>query len=52
MKPNPSEWCPSDELIEMEAQLFPDSFTIREEANAIVALAFRKPPARAPHNQG
>jgi len=40
MKPNPPEWRPSDELIQMEAQLFPDGFTLRDEANAIVAMAW------------
>ena len=44
MKPNPPEWMPSDELIQMEAQLFPDGFTLRDEANAITALAFRNGP--------
>jgi len=41
MKPNPPEWRPSNELIQMEAQLFPAGFTLRDEANAIVAMAFR-----------
>ena len=44
MKPNPPEWMPSEELIQMEAQLFPDGFTLRDEANAITAMAFRKGP--------
>ena len=48
MKPNPPEWRPSDELIQMEAQLFPDGFTLRDEANAIVAMAFRNGPDRRP----
>lgn len=49
MKPNPPEWMPSDKLIGMEAQLFPDGFTIRDEANAIVAMAFRKGPIEDLH---
>ena len=49
MKPNPPEWRPSDELIQMEAQLFPDGFTLRDEANAIVAMAFRNGPIEDLH---
>ena len=49
MKPNPPEWMPSDELIEMEAQQFPDGFTLRDEANAIVAQAFRNGPIEDLH---
>ena len=49
MKPNPPEWMPSDELIQMEAQLFPDGFTLRDEANAISALAFRNGPIEGLH---
>jgi len=49
MKPNVPEWRPSDELIQLEAQLFPDGFTLRDEANAIVALAFRNGPIENLH---
>jgi len=49
MKPNPPEWMPSNELIQMEAQVFPDGFTLRDEANAIVALAFRNGPIEDLH---
>ena len=49
MKPNPPEWMPSDELIQMEAQLFPDGFTLRDEANAITAMAFRNGPIEDLH---
>ena len=49
MKPNPPEWMPSDELVEMEAQLFPGGFTLRDEANAIVAMAFRNGPIEDLH---
>jgi hypothetical protein len=49
MKPNPSEWRPSDELIELEARVFPDGFTLRDEANAIVAMAFRNGPIEDLH---
>ena len=49
MKPNPPEWMPSEELIEMEAQQFPGGFTLRDEANAIVAMAFRNGPIEDLH---
>jgi len=49
MKPNPPDWRPSDDLIQMEAQLFPDGFTLRDEANAIVAMAFRNGPIEDLH---
>ncbi len=49
MKPNPPEWMPSNELVEMEAKLFPDGFTLRDEANAIVANAFRNGPIEDLH---
>ena len=49
MKPNPPEWRPSDELIKMEVQLFPEGFTLRDEANAIVAMAFRNGPLEDLH---
>ena len=49
MKPNPPEWMPSDELISMEAQQFPGGFTLRDEANAIVAQAFRNGPIEDLH---
>ena len=41
IRPSPPEWQPSDELTQMEAQLFPGGFTLRDEANVIVAMAFR-----------
>jgi len=40
VKLSPPEWRPSDELIQMETQLFPDGFTLLNEANAIVAMAW------------
>ena len=49
MKPNPPEWIPSDELIELEARVFPEGFTVRDEANAIVAMAFRNGPIEDLH---
>ena len=49
MKPNPPEWRPSNELIQMESQLFPDGFTLRDEANSIVAMAFRNGPIEDLH---
>ena len=49
IKPNPPEWMPSNELIEMEARVFPDGFTLRDEANAIVAMAFRNGPIEDLH---
>jgi len=49
MKPNPPEWMPSDELIQLEARVFPDGFTLRDEANAIVAMAFRIRPIEELH---
>ncbi len=49
MKPNPPEWTPSNELSEMEAQQFPEPFTLRDEANAIVAMAFRNGPIEDLH---
>ena len=56
MKPNPPEWRPSDELMQLEARVFPDGFTLRDEANAIVAMAFRQqtpvgPPSLRPQEQ-
>jgi len=36
MKSNPPKWRPSDKLIQLEVQLFPDSFTLRDEANAML----------------
>ncbi|MFH1921230.1 MAG: hypothetical protein ABIP48_15290 [Planctomycetota bacterium] len=33
----------------MESQLFPDGFTLRDEANAIVAMAFRNGPIEDLH---
>jgi len=44
-KPNPPERQPSDELI----QMFPDGFTLRDEANAIVAMCFRNGPIEDLH---
>jgi hypothetical protein len=49
IKPNPPEWRPSDELIQMAAQLFPGGFTLRDEANAVVAMAFRNGPIEDLH---
>jgi hypothetical protein len=49
MKPTPPEWRRSDELTQLEAQLFPNGFTLRDEANAIVALAFRNGPIEDLH---
>ncbi len=49
MKPNPPEWRPSDELVQLEASVFPDGFTLRDEANAIVAMAFRNGPIEDLH---
>jgi len=49
LKPNPPEWMPSQELIQMESQLFPDGFTLRDEANAIVAMALRNGPIEDLH---
>ena len=49
MKPNPPEWRPSNEVTQMEAQLFPDGFALRDEANAIVAMAFRNGPIEDLH---
>ena len=49
MKPNPPEWQPSDELVQLEARVFPDGFTLRDEANAIVAMAFRNGPIEDLH---
>jgi hypothetical protein len=31
MKRNPPEWMPSDELIQLEARVFPDGFTLRDK---------------------
>lgn len=39
----------SEERKKLEAQLFPDGFTLRDEANAIVALAFRNGPIEDLH---
>ena len=49
MKPNPPKWMPSDELIELEVRVFPDGYTLRDEANAIVAMAFRNGPIEDLH---
>ena len=39
----------SKDLRELEARAFPDGFTVREEANAIVAKAFRNGPLEDLH---
>jgi len=39
----------SEERKKLEAQLFPGGFTLRDEANAIVALAFRNGPIEDLH---
>ena len=49
MTPNPPEWRPSDELTWMETRLFPNGFTLRDEANAVVARAFRNGPIENLH---
>jgi hypothetical protein len=49
MKSRPSEWQPSDELVQLEARVFPDGITLRDEANAIVAMAFRNGPIEDLH---
>jgi hypothetical protein len=49
MKANTPEWRPSDELVQLEARVFPNGFTIRDEANAIVAMAFRNGPIEDLH---
>ena len=49
MKANTPEWRPSDELVQLEARVFPDGFTLRDEANAIVAMAFRNGPIEDLH---
>jgi hypothetical protein len=49
MKANTPEWRPSDELKQLEARVFPDGFTLRDEANAIVAMAFRNGPIEDLH---
>ena len=49
MKRKPPERRPSEELKEMEARQFPDSFTLRDEANTIVAMAFRNGPIEDLH---
>lgn len=48
-KPNVFEWRRSEELSQLESQLFPDSFMLRDEANAIVAMAFRNGPLEDLH---
>lgn len=48
-KPNVPEWHRSEQLSQMESQLFPDGFTLRDEANAIVAMAFRNGPIEDLH---
>ena len=49
VKRNLPEWTPSDEVTQMEARVFPDGFTLRDEANAIVAMAFRNGPIEDLH---
>ena len=49
MRPTPPEWRPSEELKQLEARVFPDGFTLRDEANAIVAMAFRNGPIEDLH---
>ena len=49
IKPNPPEWTPPKELMEMEIRQLADGFTLRDEANAIVALAFRNGPIEDLH---
>ena len=49
MKPTPPEWRPSEELKQLEARVFPDGFTLRDEANAIVAMALRNGPIEDLH---
>ncbi len=47
--PKVPEWRRSEELSQVESQLFPDGFTLRDEANAIVAIAFRNGPIEDLH---
>jgi len=49
MKPNPPERRRLKELRQLEAQFFPNGFTLRDEANAIVAMAFRNGPIEDLH---
>ena len=44
----PRQWK-SKELRELEARAFPEGFTPRDEANAIVAMAFRNGPIEDLH---
>jgi hypothetical protein len=44
----PRQWK-TKELREMEARAFPEGFTLRDEANAIVAKAFRNGPLEDLH---
>lgn len=44
----PRQWKSRD-LRELEARAFPEGFTLRDEANAIVAMAFRNGPLEDLH---
>ena len=44
----PTQWKSKD-LRELEARAFPEGFTLRDEANAIVAKAFRNGPLEDLH---
>ena len=44
----PRSWK-SKKLRELEARAFPEGFTLRDEANAIVAMAFRNGPIEDLH---
>ena len=48
VRDGPHQWK-SKELRELEARAFPDGFTLRDEANAIVAVAFRNGPLEDLH---
>ena len=48
MNDPPHQWK-SKELLDLEARAFPEGFTLRDEANAIVARAFRNGPIENLH---